>query len=157
MVVPEVPESFSLKRKATPKPQSNNSTAWNSADDTLTSAKIVTPVPRVSNTEGMAAAAEGVSECVGLPTEVEDMDSEGDTAVVGLEGEVTDEEGMLEEDIAVEDMVVEGMEGMDREGGWEEEKDIVNLTLLMILRIMLLRVGNLPTRFMCRMYLPLFI
>ena len=174
MVVPEVPELLSLKPKQTPKPPSNNSTATNSTDDTLTSEKIATPVPSVNNSAEVTVVVveeeeEEDSECEALRTEVEDMDLEEGTNVEDLAvvEEDTDVVGMGEEDMVVveEDMgvvveeegdMVVGMEDMlDREGWVEEEEGVVNLILLMILPIMHLLVETLPTSFMCRMYSPL--
>jgi len=177
MVVLEVPESLSLKPKQTPKAPSNNSTATNSTDDTLTSAKIATPVPSVNNLAEVTVVAveegEGDSECEALRTEVEGMDLEEGINVedLAVEEEDTDVVGMGEEDMVVveEDMeevveeeegdMVVGMEAMlDREE-WvveeEEEEGVVNLILLMILPIMRLLVETPPTSFMCRMYSPL--
>ena len=174
MVVLEVLESLSLKPKQTPKAPSNNSTATNSTDDTLTSAKIATPVPSVNNSAEVTVVVvvvEEDSECEALHTEVEDMDLEEGTNVEDLAvvEEDTDVVGMGEEDMVVVegdmgvveeeegDMVV-GMEDMlDREGWVEEEEEegVVNLILLMILPIMHLLVENLPMSFMCRMYSPL--
>src|SRR5271170_779882 len=115
MVVLEVLESLSLKPKQTPKAPSNNSTATNSTDDTLTSAKIATPVPSVNNsaevTVVVVVVVEEDSECEALHTEVEDMDLEEGTNVEDLAvvEEDTDVVGMGEEDMVVvegEDMGV---------------------------------------------------
>jgi hypothetical protein len=131
------------------------------------SAKIVTPVPNANNTAEAMVVEEEDSECEGLRTEVEDMDSEEGINVEDLVVEDTDEVDMVEEVMVVveeeeedmvegEDMVVR-MEDMVGQEGWVEEEVVVNLILLMISPIIQLLVESLPTRFMCRMYsLPFY-